>query len=263
MPYADNNGIRIHYHLEGEGPPLALMHGAGGGFETWYDFGYVNALMKEYQLVLMDGRGYGKSDKPHDPKDYDVRLRVADIVAVLDETNVDKAHFYGYSMGGRIGWGIAKYAPKRFHSLTIGGMSPYKPDKAGWDELDRQASTLRQGMKAALAEAEAVYGRLPQEFRDNFLANDAEALWASKIEARDWSGAAEDLPNINMPCLVIVGEADHTRFSGAKEGVKHIPDVTFVSLPGLNHFEAGRIDVVLPHIREFLKRVGQTSATPA
>ena len=44
MPYAENNGVRIHYQLEGGGQPLVLQHGFTDSLETWYELGYVDAL---------------------------------------------------------------------------------------------------------------------------------------------------------------------------------------------------------------------------
>ena len=126
MPYVNNNGTRIHYHVDGEGPPLVLMHGFTLSIESWREFGYVKALKDDYRLILVDSRGHGASDKPHDPKHYEMDLRVSDIVAVLDELGIHKAHYLGHSMGGRIGYGIARYAPERFHSLVIGGSGPYQ-----------------------------------------------------------------------------------------------------------------------------------------
>ena len=56
MPFADNNGVRIHYQVEGEGPPLVLHHGLAGTLEDWRYFGYVEELKRDYQLILMDAR---------------------------------------------------------------------------------------------------------------------------------------------------------------------------------------------------------------
>ena len=41
MAYADNHGVRIHYQVEGNGPPLVLQHGYSDSLESWYEFGYV------------------------------------------------------------------------------------------------------------------------------------------------------------------------------------------------------------------------------
>ena len=134
MPYVSNQGVRIHYHVEGHGPTLVLQHGQSDNLRAWYDAGYVDTLRDEYQLVLVDARGHGASDKPHDPEAYNIARNAEDIVAVLDALGIEKAHFWGHSMGGRIGFGIAKYTPERFHSLIIGSMSPYKRPKAERDQ---------------------------------------------------------------------------------------------------------------------------------
>ena len=44
MPYADNHGVRIHYEVEGAGSPIVLQHGITDGLESWYDYGFVDAL---------------------------------------------------------------------------------------------------------------------------------------------------------------------------------------------------------------------------
>ena len=81
MPYADNQSTRIHYQVEGDGPPLVLQHGFTGNLMRWYSFGYVSALQSSYRLVLVDARGHGQSDKPHDPAAYALPRRVGDVVA--------------------------------------------------------------------------------------------------------------------------------------------------------------------------------------
>jgi len=117
MPYATNQNVRIHYQVEGEGLPLVLQHGFSNSLDTWYERGYVDLLKHDYRLILIDARGHGASDKPHDPEAYALQLRAGDIVAVLDQLHIAHAHFFGYSMGGWIGFGLAQYAPERFPAL--------------------------------------------------------------------------------------------------------------------------------------------------
>ena len=159
MPYAVNEGVRIRYEVAGSGPPLVLHHGFGGFLETWYDLGYVKGLQDDYQLILMDARGCGESDKPHDRDAYRRATRVADIVAVLDALDISQAHFHGYSMGGYIGWGIAAHAPERFLSLIIGGAGA---SEETWDERESGPHPLqqlaRQGPEAWAAALEAMFG---------------------------------------------------------------------------------------------------------
>jgi pimeloyl-ACP methyl ester carboxylesterase len=91
MPYATNQNVRIHDQGEGEGPPLVLQHGFSNSLESWYDAGYVHALRPDYRLILIDARGHGASDKPHDPDAYALQRRAGDIVAVLDHLHLAHA----------------------------------------------------------------------------------------------------------------------------------------------------------------------------
>ena len=81
----------------------------------WRDLGYVDALKHDYKLILIDARGAGASDKPHDAAAYDPALRASDVVAVLDDLGIRHAHYFGYSLGGWVGFLLAKYAPDRSH----------------------------------------------------------------------------------------------------------------------------------------------------
>ncbi len=120
MPYAYNQGVRIHYEVEGEGPPLVLQHGITGNLESWHRRGFVAGLKNSYRLILVDARGHGASDKPHDSKAYTGGSMAGDVIAVLDDIKLGKSHYFGYSMGGLIGFAIAKHAPERFlHSAEI------------------------------------------------------------------------------------------------------------------------------------------------
>ena len=65
--FVENDGLQIHYEVEGQGPPLILLHWWTGSLEDWRLFGYVDALKDTYRLILIDARGHGQSDKPHDP----------------------------------------------------------------------------------------------------------------------------------------------------------------------------------------------------
>jgi pimeloyl-ACP methyl ester carboxylesterase len=121
MPFVENQGVRIHYEIEGHGAPVMLMHGFSTDSRTWYQMGYVKELSKEYELILIDARGHGASDKPHTPEAYGLGLMISDLVTILDQRRISKASFFGYSMGGRIGFRIPLYASNRFSSLILGG----------------------------------------------------------------------------------------------------------------------------------------------
>ena len=195
MPYVDNAGVKIHYHVEGDGPPLVVQHGLTGSLKNWYAYGFVETFQKDYRLILVDARGHGQSSKPHDPKEYDLKLRVNDILAVMDDLGVDKAHYLGYSMGGRIGFGIVKHALDRFHSFIIGGMGA---DVANTDVPPAtRIELLRKGMDAYVADSEAYEGPMEAGRRERLLDNDPEALIAATTAPMGTDGV-ETL----LPCLL-------------------------------------------------------------
>jgi pimeloyl-ACP methyl ester carboxylesterase len=251
MPYSINRGVRIHYRVEGEGQPLVLQHGFTDSLETWYDLGYVEALKSNYRLILIDARGHGASDKPHEPDAYERERNVADISSVLDDLNIPRAHYFGYSMGGRIGFAIARYAPERVHSLILGGGSPYPQSQAG---PDRMLQALRQGADAILA----IWGvPVPPAVRARLVKNDVEALIALRTKALQSPSLAEVLPTMTLPCLLYAGEDDPV-CAVNKECAAVMSNVTFFSLPGLGHADTFfRSDLVLPRVTEFLVTVNR------
>ena len=247
MPYANNQGVRLHYEVEGAGPPLVLHHGTVGSWEDWKDLGYVDVLRRDHQLILLDARGHGASDKPYEPQAYDLSLRVADVTRVLDDLHIRQAHFFGYSLGGWIGFGLAKYAPERLNSLILGGAHPYAENMQAFREL------LPTEPAGFLAIAEHMFGRyMTPALRARLLANDIKALGAL---TQDRTSLVEILPTILKPCLLFVGEAD-PRLPQVQESVKHIANATFFSLPTCDHVAAfARSDLVLPHVSSFLAKI--------
>ena len=250
MPYANNQGVRIHFQIVGKGTPLVLLHGLFASWVDWYAAGYVAALKDNYQLVLVDGRGHGASDKPHEPEAYAMKHLVNDIVTILDTINAPKAHFLGYSWGGCIGFGIGQYAPERFHSLMLGGHAPQGGDA---QTVDFFVERLQAGVEAFASMLDQSFGPSPSVYKALRLASDFEACIAATLAWRDYSGFEASLPNMTMPCLLYIGEADGG-LPLLKDSARSIPSSTFVSLPNLDHVEAFiRNDLVLPHISKFLR----------
>lgn len=259
MPHTTNpsDGVRIYYEADGDGPPLLLLHGTPGSLIThWRQWGYVDALSSDYRLVLIDRRGHGRSDGPHEPDAYIVERRVGDVVAVLDELGIERAHIWGYSMGGLLAFYVAMQAPDRVASLIIGGQGtePILEGAAnGWAERIRSGGRewFVETWEAGLRQAGMT---LPDAIRDELESLDVEAQ-AAVASSFSRAGIAEACPNITIPALLYCGEAD--RFASpesAREAAERMPNGTFVSLPGLDHLPAlVRTDLVLPHVRNFLR----------
>ena len=245
MPYANNNGVKIYYEVEGQGPPLVLLHGGGGDLTNWREYGYAEALRTDYGLILIDERGQGKSDKPVDPVLYDMEYRVSDVTTVLDDLHIKSAHLFGYSYGGRIGLECAKFVPQRVLSLIIGGMGP---QGKSWDGSNPVLKLLETNPEAL------IYKPLTEEDKEHYMKTDYPAMLA--LVKSPWPNMEADLPAMTTPFFIYLGEFDHLwppEVVNKAFGV--LPNVTFLVLHGVDHLAFPRSDLVLPHIKEFLARV--------
>lgn len=237
MPEARNGSASIHYEVEGAGEPLVLAHLYPRELNSWRNSGYVDALKDSYQLILIDSRGLGKSEKDHDPEHYEAKYRAGDVVAVLDDLGVQTTHYWGYSLGGRAGWCMAKYAPERLRSLILGGVEP-SPDNTGM-------AGLLQRVKDAVASGQAA---------ELYAGNDPESLAACLAGLITDPPFEDVMSKTTIPCLLYAGEADRFYPGSRKAGVEVIPGARFFSIPELDHTQAfEKSELVLPHVREFLK----------
>src|SRR5262245_14660101 len=84
MPEVTNDGVTIRYEAVGQGRPLVLLHGWSCDRTWWFEPGYVDDLKRDHRLVIMDLRGHGASDKPHDWEAYHAEDFTNDVLAVAD-----------------------------------------------------------------------------------------------------------------------------------------------------------------------------------
>ena len=190
------------------------------------------------------------SDKPHDPAAYSLPLHVGDVVAVLDALDIRAARFWGYSMGGWIGFGMAKYAPARLQALIIGGAHAYGRRLPASSRPD--GSDPKVFIETLLGRLGVNLASLPADKQAEFFDNDFRALAAAQ---QDRPSLEDILPTMTMPCLLYSGEADGV-LPQVQACVQNMPNAKLVSFPGLNHPEAFyRADVVLPHAMKFLTQV--------
>jgi pimeloyl-ACP methyl ester carboxylesterase len=254
MPYATNDGLRIHYEVTGSGEPLLLYHGLTGSGERWRDTGYVTGLADAYRLILVDARGHGRSDKPHDQAAYGRDRQAADVAAVLNKLGIDAVRFWGHSMGGDVALTLGRHHSNRVSALIVTGYSPFAAAGDEAAEMAAWATDLQGGMDGFVAGYERRHGILPDDARARWLANDGEALAAcvsSMIAESDGSQVA-DLPNIKTPVMLLVG-TEEPFAEQARQAAELLPRGAYVSLEGLDHVQTFfRSDLVLPHVREFL-----------
>ena len=115
MPFVQTNGIKLYYELHGNGEPLVLIPGIG--YDRWMWHRMIPGLDDHFQVISIDNRGAGQSDKPAGP--YTAQLLAADIVGMLDDFGIAKAHILGHSMGGFIAQALAIDYPERVDRLIL------------------------------------------------------------------------------------------------------------------------------------------------
>ena len=242
MPFATSHGAKIHYEVEGSGLPLVLQHGGWGCIEDWYEFGHVDRLKKDFQLILIDARACGKSDKPHDPEQYSPQIHADDIAFVLDELKVAKCHFLGFSLGGRIGYWMCRFHPQRLLSLIILGASPY-----AWDmsPLINVTKTLDEWVPDD--------PDLSEKQKLRWLDNDKQAIIASM--SYSLPDDSHVFRSVNIPYLMMCGEHDGDLEDSKRSAAENL-NVTFVQLEGLNHPDTlFRSDILAPHVLQFISSI--------
>lgn len=259
MARVNNNGIEIHYEVEGSGPPILLMHGMGGSINNWIAAGYVEAMRDVAKLILVDSRGFGESSKPHEPAAYSREAKVSDVVAVLDDLGLEKAHYWGYSMGASNGWAMGMLRPDRVDSLVLGAYpalpSPVSDrNRVKWES---RAKLMALGMDVYITAVEMTQGKMPDAARDRLLANDAGAYAAQQIANIDWGTPESAVREMTVRTLVYSGTEDEyplpSNHAMSKESAALAPNATFMALEGHDHTTAFQESaVVVPIVKEFL-----------
>ena len=259
MARVNNAGVEIHYEVEGSGPPMLLMHGMGGSIKNWIAAGYVEALRGEFQLILVDSRGFGESTKPQAPGDYTREKKVSDVVAVLDDLGIEKAHYWGYSMGASNGWAMGMLRPDRVESLVLGAYpalpSPVSDrNRVKWES---RAKLMALGMDVYITAIEMTQGKMANVARERLLANDPGAYAAQQIANIDWGTPESAVREMKVRTLVYSGTKDEYplphNHAMSRESATLAPNATFLALEGHDHTTAFQESaVVIPHVRAFL-----------
>jgi pimeloyl-ACP methyl ester carboxylesterase len=244
-----SRGFGISYRVEGQGPPLVLLHGWSRWADNWWESGYVDDLASDYRLIVIDWLGHGESDKPHDPVDYREEPIVADIVAVLDSERVDRALVWGFSMGARHAASLAVLEPSRVAALVCGGGAPL-PGVEGrrerildWAESINSAQKMEGFLRGMGSSEEAIV--------ESMARNDEAALSAAVAGTAEWLPLAED---VLAPSLWYQGSNDKPFTPTDLELAARLGVETHL-IPDADHVASFRqADKVLKVVRPFLER---------
>jgi 3-oxoadipate enol-lactonase len=229
-------GAKLRVVVEGpaDAPPLLFSNSLGSDLTMWD--GVVKALGSSFRTIRYDTRGHGGSDAPKGP--YTVDVLGQDAIAVLDAVGADKAAFCGLSLGGTTGMWLGANRPGRLTRLVLANTAPFFQPKQMW--IDR-AATARRGDIATLVEPSMERWFTPA-FRGSGspeIARGSAMITATKpegyascCEALAEADLRPDLPRVEVPTLVIVGEADPSTTPAVGEEIRAaIPGAKLVSLP--------------------------------
>ena len=260
--YVDVGDVRLHAVIGGDGPPLLLVHGWP---QTWYAWRMLMpTLAQDFEVIAVDQRGIGLSDKPHDG--YDTGTLAGDLVTLMDALGHQRFAMYGTDTGMPIAYAVAADHPDRLDRLVVSeapipGVSPSPPmlvppplNARLWhltfNQLPAEVNeALVRGREdvffGAEFDASAGTNKLPDDlvrYYVDTLAADPEALRGSfeiyrafpKIIAQN-----EQRKNrrLTLPVLAIGGA--ESSGEGAANTMKLVAeDVQGVVLPGSGHWVA-------------------------
>jgi pimeloyl-ACP methyl ester carboxylesterase len=117
MGRVEVGGVGIEYEVVGAGRPVLLLHGFPDSGRLWRH--QVPALAGAgFQVIIPDLRGYGRSDKPGPVDAYSLPLLAGDVLAILTELEIGKAHVVGHDWGAALAWGLAALSPGNVDHLV-------------------------------------------------------------------------------------------------------------------------------------------------
>ncbi|MBO19093.1 MAG: hypothetical protein CL732_00955 [Chloroflexi bacterium] len=102
---------------------VVLHHGNSKNTKLWY--AWVPLLSRQYRVIRLDARGFGRSSVPPEGYDWSLSNFGTDLLKLLDMLELDKVHLIGETVGGTISLQFAYEHPERLHTLTT-CTSPYK-----------------------------------------------------------------------------------------------------------------------------------------
>src|SRR3954449_3783348 len=272
--YVDAGELRLHAVIGGDGPPLLLVHGWP---ETWYAWRLLMpALARDFQVVAVDQRGMGLSDKPQGG--YDTGTLAGDLVALMDALGHQRFAMAGHDTGFAISYALAADHPDRVARVALlelpgsPGTAPSPPlflpgplnDRLwhlGFNRIDKLNEQLVAGREDIFFrwEFDAAAKRLPDDVIKYYVGilSDPDSLrgsfgWYRALEITIAQNEQGKTRRLTMPVLAIGGEVSFGENVG--NGVRAVADdVQSLVIPGTGHFLAEEApDEMLAALTAFL-----------
>ncbi len=194
---AEIHGAHLRYEVRGSGEPLLLLHGMGGCGGDWEHAGR-DLLAKEYQLIIPDARGHGRSTNPGGG--FRHSQLAMDALALLDHLGVPRCKAIGMSMGGNTLLHLATEAPDRVSAMVLVSATMSFPEQA--------RAIMRQVVIEAPPPAEWERMRKIHVHGDEQIL----AIWQAQRDLGDshddMAFAMDDLSHIQARTLIVYGDRD-------------------------------------------------------
>jgi len=262
--------IDVHYELNGEGPPVVLIHGLGNDLRVWDDVARI--LVKHHRVLRYDVRGFGGTDKPSGA--YSMPQMAHDLAGLLDALEIPTAVVMGVSMGGVIAQRTALDFADRVDALVLVSTSSEVGPRAAaaWSRLAGMIES--RGFDARSADASRAFSpdfaaRRPEvvaEMARRNASNDPRA-YAAAARASSEYGWTDALGSVTVPTLIVQGNEDRlTPPGGSVKMRRALPNAHLLLLDGVGHnVQAEQPEVLAYAVVAFLagiqisKRVGSVA----
>ncbi|MEL7204299.1 MAG: alpha/beta hydrolase [Pseudomonadota bacterium] len=247
------------YSVEGDGPPLILVHGIGAARDTWRFL--MPHLMQHFTVVSYDLRGHGASPCPDLP--FGLEELVADLEHVREQVGCETCHIAGHSLGGMIGPAYARAFPDRVLSLGILSTAAFRTEDDSQKVWAVVHAMEEKGVPNVL---ETLIDRW---YTDDFIARHRDIVdrrLKQVVETdpevflnvfRIYAGTEMSpwLHEVTAPSLVLTGEMDGGCNPRLNQQIHNaLPNSELVILPDYKHsilLEAG--DVVAQNMISFVR----------
>lgn len=242
--YAEIGSVRLYYEITGNGEPLLLLHGGLGGSEHFAEV--VPLLSKSFEVITVDRRGHGRSTDDGEP--YSYAGMAEEMRAFLDHHQLGSVKMLGFSDGGVVGFHLASTYPERVEKLVAVGAN-YRVDGMTPETVEFMTNRMTpEELGKVFPEMERAY-RATNPQPDNYASfiERSHALWL-----RDPYLTEQQMTEIKVPVLFIIGEHDAIRLEHVLEMRHLIEGSQICVLPGGTHFLLGeKPAVVLPILLDF------------
>jgi pimeloyl-ACP methyl ester carboxylesterase len=229
MTYAAVNGLQLYYETHGAGRPLMLLH--GGLMTIDLNWGpLLEPLAARRKVIAVELQGHGRTADTDRP--MTIEALAGDIVALLDHLGMDKADFFGFSLGGLVAFAVALSSPTRVGKLIVASADAHRPPgrasaPVGDDRMPTPADFQ------AMHDAYDAIAPDPAHF-DEF------AVKTSTMVVHEFPGWTDELRSLQVPTLLIFGDRDFSPLADVVEMFELLPNAQLAVLPGTTHIGVTR-----------------------